>query len=397
MFGLEIVEVAIGLTLIYLLLASICSAIRERIEAVQKTRAVDLERAIRELLRDPTGTGLTKKLYDHPLIYGLFAGEYDPADIDQRTRRVPNGTRLPSYIPASNFAIALLDVVTREPFVTRNEAVPSIPLTLNAVRASAGLIENASVQRVILPVLDRADGDLAKVQTSIEAWFNSSMDRVSGWYRRRTQSIILWLSLIITVAANANTLTIIQRLSIDSSMRQALTSQAQQTTIVVADTVNAPGTNETAAAAAAVATRLHCASDDSIADGGGTLPPATAATEALACLGRMALPLGWADGWPGSPGDPMAVRPHHFSVREMHSWWYFVLQPLIGLLLTAFAVTLGAPFWFDMLNKLVSLRSTLKPKEAAPATTPPPAAATPSITVFASPQVQERENNAREA
>lgn len=37
-----------------------------------------------------------------------------------------------------------------------------------------------------------------------------------------------------------------------------------------------------------------------------------------------------------------------------------------GLLLTAIAITLGAPFWFDVLNKIIVVRSTVKPKEKSP-------------------------------
>ena len=39
-------------------------------------------------------------------------------------------------------------------------------------------------------------------------------------------------------------------------------------------------------------------------------------------------------------------------------WW----APL-GWLLTAIGVSLGAPFWFDLLNKFMVVRSTVKPQE----------------------------------
>ena len=79
MFGSQVLEVAIGLVLLYLLLSLLCSSIREGLEAWQKTRASDLERGIRELLQDREGTGLAKAVYEHPLVYGLYKGEYEPA------------------------------------------------------------------------------------------------------------------------------------------------------------------------------------------------------------------------------------------------------------------------------------------------------------------------------
>ena len=38
----------------------------------------------------------------------------------------------------------------------------------------------------------------------------------------------------------------------------------------------------------------------------------------------------------------------------------------LGWLLTALAVSMGAPFWFDLLNKFIVIRSTVKPKEKSP-------------------------------
>ena len=115
MFNSGILDVAIGLVFIYLLLSFICSAINEMIEAKLKMRATDLERGIRELFHDPGGKGLTKRLYEHPLVFGSFKGKYDPKKIKKKKPtdfgRYPIGSDLPSYIPARNFALALMDIV----------------------------------------------------------------------------------------------------------------------------------------------------------------------------------------------------------------------------------------------------------------------------------------------
>jgi len=39
---------------------------------------------------------------------------------------------------------------------------------------------------------------------------------------------------------------------------------------------------------------------------------------------------------------------------------------ILGWLVTALALSLGAPFWFDLLNKFIVVRSTVKPKEKSP-------------------------------
>src|SRR5205807_7483752 len=97
MFNSQILDVAIGMIFVYLLLSLICSAANEIIEIALKKRAKHLEEGLGELLHDPN---LVQRIYDHPLINGLFEGAYQAGS-----------RKLPSYIPATNFALALMDLV----------------------------------------------------------------------------------------------------------------------------------------------------------------------------------------------------------------------------------------------------------------------------------------------
>src|SRR5688572_23992921 len=116
MFGSTILEVAIGLIFVYSLLSLICTAINEMIEAKLKMRAVDLERGMREMLNDEN-YDLVRRLYNHPLISSLFEGKYDEAK---------KAKKLPSYIPARNFTLAMMDmVVPAETASTRGPAKAS--------------------------------------------------------------------------------------------------------------------------------------------------------------------------------------------------------------------------------------------------------------------------------
>src|SRR5215207_1618164 len=125
MFGSVVLEVGIGVILLFLFVSLICTAAMEGIKSLLKMRAVDLERGIRELLNDRDGTkGIVAVLYQHPLIYSLFGGEYKPlqsapadpnpaatsAGIKRGWLPFSTGGNLPSYIPAANFAGALLDI-----------------------------------------------------------------------------------------------------------------------------------------------------------------------------------------------------------------------------------------------------------------------------------------------
>ncbi|HKC65500.1 MAG TPA: hypothetical protein VKB86_17795, partial [Pyrinomonadaceae bacterium] len=121
LFDSTLLEVAIGIIFVYLLLSSICSALNEIIEGWLKNRATDLERGIRELL-NPNGeidkNSIVGQLYDHPLINGLYKGTYQEFVQFMSNRRWLrwlvrpfNRPKLPSYIPARNFALALMDTI----------------------------------------------------------------------------------------------------------------------------------------------------------------------------------------------------------------------------------------------------------------------------------------------
>src|SRR4051812_24976840 len=103
MFNSGILDVAVGLIFVYLILSLISTGINEMIEIRIKMRAADLHRGIREMLHEKDGKGWVENLYKHPLIYNLFQDEYSPTTTKN----------LPSYIPARNFALALIDLVMR--------------------------------------------------------------------------------------------------------------------------------------------------------------------------------------------------------------------------------------------------------------------------------------------
>ncbi len=342
MFGSQVLEVVIGLVLMYLLLSLICSSIREGVEACLKARAGDLQRGIRELFQDRDGTGLTKELYEHPLVYGLFKGEYSPG----------KSGNLPSYIPSRSFAVALLDIVARGPSAPTAAtpgappiagaapiAVGSTAFSIDSLRAAVGRLQNPPVQRALLTAIDTAHGDAGRAQANVEAWFDSSMERVSGWYKRRSQTIIFAVGLVLTAIVNADTLTVVESLVQDDAIRKA----------VIAEAGAVPRAGQT--------------------------PTADAQTR-YAELKSLGFPVGWqlgADcGLACIAGKVRRDAPAHIP----------------GWLITAFAISLGAPFWFDMLKRFMEVRSTMKPKDTSPeddAPARPAAQPAPPVTPTAPP------------
>lgn len=317
MFGSTILDVVIGLSLIFLMLSLVASALREAVEAIVKSRAVQLERGIRMLLDDQTGKGLATTFYEHPLVCSLYPKEYNVKGWRFR------GGNLPTYIPARNFALAMLDMAIRGSNVGPYAAQQTTPvLTLPALRASVHRIPSPFVQQAMLSAMDSAQGDVTRVQQNLEAWYDSAMDRVSGHYKRRTQLWLFVIGLGAAVALNVNTLTIADYLARNEQARTGLVNRAAA---IRSDTFY-----------------RRLVGDSSIDQ--------AAARAVYEDLQSLKLPIGW-DRLPPAPKDAGTL---------------YLLRTALGLLITALAVMLGAPFWFDLLNKFMVIRSTVKPKEKSP-------------------------------
>jgi hypothetical protein len=70
-------------------------------------------------------------------------------------------------------------------------------------------------------------------------------------------------------------------------------------------------------------------------------------------VGALGLPIGW------NPDDPRSIPWSDNSNHPVASW----CAKVGGWLLTAIAISLGAPFWFDVLNRFMIVRSTVKPQQ----------------------------------
>jgi hypothetical protein len=86
-------------------------------------------------------------------------------------------------------------------------------VSLDSIRENIENIDNPRVQRILLAAVDNAQGDFERAKKNIEEWYDSGMDRVSGWYKRATQWTILVIGLAIAVGLNINAITIVDYLS----------------------------------------------------------------------------------------------------------------------------------------------------------------------------------------
>jgi hypothetical protein len=360
-FGSEALEVGIGLALLFLIVSLICSAVREFIELVMKQRASDLERGIRELMGEGGKKKLselpfTKALYGHGQIYSLFNGKYDgPGALKRR--------KLPSYIPAQQFSAAFLDIILRGK--TPQQRAAATPADVISGLSAAMKDLPAPIRDVLATALDEAGEDVGKLRKHIENWFDGSMDRVSGWYKRKTNLILFGLGLATAATLNIDALTVARRLAENDAVRAAFLARAENASDFAVPLAAEPGPSgdlrEGSARAQVRVDDLRSELAKIGAPLGWTLRPQAPNNEATPFSDRLARSLASRSPEPQSCRGqvPPGCKPADLRFLDWVSIW-------LGWLITAAAVTLGAPFWFDVLNKIMVIRSTVKPKEKSP-------------------------------
>lgn len=311
MFGSQILEVVIGMVFVYFVLSMISSAVNEWIASRLGMRAKFLEKAIRNLLTHPASDttkedtasagsfAVVKKLfYEHHLIKGLM-----------------DGNKLPSYIPANIFSSVLLEIVKRAPTASGDKT--------NTILA----LPEGKLRDLLVNFAKNAETNLEQARVEVETWFNGTMERASGWYKRQIQWIILLISLGVSGFLNADSFTIANALWNNGNLRAAVVASAQK----------------------------------AVANPSPTAPNASSKSieELRSELQSLNLPIGWVLQQESTDKQKALLNDPRALPNTVGGWIY----KIAGIIFTAIAASQGAPFWFDLLNKFIDLRGVGKKPE----------------------------------
>jgi hypothetical protein len=157
-----------------------------------------------------------------------------------------------------------------------------------------------------------AGGDRDTFIALIEQWFNGAMDRMSGWYKRRTQLFLLGYAAVLTLAFNIDTIHLATTLYRNGPLSAAVANVAERTS-----------------------------------------PNVGTAQEAIRSATDLELPLGWVRRTDPRPPDGSAEAAQQFPPRSRD-----IPVKVLGFLITIGALSLGATFWFDLLGKIANLRNS---------------------------------------
>jgi hypothetical protein len=456
MYLQEILEVTIGLVLMWLVVSLAAMSFQEWISNTLNWRAKYLQKSIQQMLNNDK-KDLAARVYAHPLIISLHLPP-------KRQGRHP---LVPSYIPANIFASVLFDVVMKsgleespifswkksikaqidimgdpgqrkaaeedwnhimetveqvttsgagqsavdtlrshlesygnkypeaQPTITlivtqvvnyykefideENTAIASgadtdltmrqFRLGLKAIGITHPKLKKALVALLQVPQVNSLVGEGAVYQTrlQLESWFNDAMDRLSGVYKRKAQLTSFLIGLFLALILNLDSINAATSLWREPALRQAIAAQAteylQQGSTESLD-VSSPSIS--------------------------ILEPIKNTVQIEMQLSYLNIPFGWvsdpmqtsttcnlytpsAYGTDGNPSQIQGVRigevcyPMINSVPFTEDYTPALLIKLIGMLITAAAAAQGAPFWFDILKKLVNIRGTgPNPSETTP-------------------------------
>jgi uncharacterized integral membrane protein len=340
-------DVAIGLAFLFFLFSLVISRINEYVATALNLRHKGLENALRAMLDDHSPAAgeaaagpvvSADKVLNHALVKPIqqaIQGRF----LSSALGKLGLGRTKISYLPSRTFSAAVFDLLApadpagpadpAHPGATAGKRAATDPMA-RAKAAVEGMSEHNPARQPLLRMMTDAEGDRDKFRGSLEHWYDDTMDRVSGWYKRYVQRIILVITIMLVACLNVDTINIAQVLWRLPTERAAVAAAAAKQ----AGSGSAAGQN---------------------------------ADEVVRSISALKLPLGWTPPHVTrvSPARATTVvvstDPQHLPLG-LGSW----LIKLLGLLITVLALSLGAPFWFDALTKLGSLRQAgPKPAKSA--------------------------------
>lgn len=369
-----VLQTAIGLVFIFGITAAAVSAVTEGVSRFLGLRAEYLLRGVRTMVDGQSDFGLSwravmpkmlggrpqqpaaeppaarvAQIMSHPLVASSARQADPPGQAGNTKLSSAQRRRLPSYIAGLTFARALVDILPQHPGPAAGagdqsdqgggaraagparqarQARQGTPDPLAAIRGWADASASSDpLAKALRPMLAAAQGNMQAFEASVASWYDDHMGRVSGWYKRHVRWISLSIGLVLVILFNLDAIRIADSLYSDQAVRGSVVTQATRS--------------------------ASC----------GGKPPATCLADLQAKIGLFragGLPVGWA-GVPACAHRSCSwldrrglTNPGKGGIDSVGA----ALLVLLGWGLMVAALIPGARFWFDLLSRLGTLRST---------------------------------------
>jgi hypothetical protein len=271
------------------------------------------------------------KVLTHPLISPSGSQGHVIEDVGNKTLTNKQRRKLPPYVSPRSFAQAVLDLAV--PDAAGSTSFQSIE------KAITDHVDSPVLRTSLLSLLKGTQGDIDQFRGEIERWYDDQMARVSGWYKHHVRWISLVIGLALVLAFNVNAISISRALYGDESLRQAVVTEAAQAS--------------------------NCST------GEGAASCLQKIDEQVTKARALGLPIGWQRASQCTTGGRECTWAEAYGLGDPDrdhgaTDVLFLLTALLGYVLMVLSLVPGARFWFDLLGRLGSLRSTgPKPKPAS--------------------------------
>lgn len=361
-------ETGISLVLLFFIFSIITYIIQELIAVNLRYRSKMLWKSIEQILEGKSvAEGRVQLMKALPEADKPFTREfYAHAQIRTLQKDLK---KKPSYIPASSFALAIIDLVAQR---AGNKTADLFTDFRNGLRHYIN--SGGQFGQVLGNLLDHAVS-LQDLKGKIEDWYNQYMQRVTGWYESHTVASVRIIALALALVFNLNVIELAKTIYRNGELRGKMTGLAEK---IAGGTEGAAPQyynvfeKKAAVLQAEYEKKIHETADAAekekwkkeLSDTLDTLAATYTRQQKIITdtllrqLRDTGLPLGWKE------------RPAVFSASFWKKqgpgsrWWQNLLLALIGWTIAAGCISMGAPFWFDMLGKLVNVRrSGIKPEK----------------------------------
>ncbi len=362
MFDSLTLDVIISIVFIFLLYSFLATTILEMIASAFRFRSKLLVWGLYRMLEDDetnvTFGNKVKNFFQFIFLRNLLVRTFKTGSLQEAFFRHPaikylarGNTSSPSSITPADFSNTMIDImveyggkwtrlesvqsfIEHDPSVTQN-SYKEITINNRTIR-----IGNDTLKQLKLFFMESGN-NLDSFKKLLEQWFNNTMDRVTGWYKAHVQWLLFVIGLGLAIGFNVDIIKIKDILVTNESARSMFKPFVEETykswnnesaTFTLGDTnKNATDTTYIKALKKII----------------------TDVTNANKILG-----LGWNCKDSTTAKDSLSKK--NIKKNETKDCWDLFWGGILGWLITAIAISFGAPFWFDLLNKLVMLRGTVK-------------------------------------
>jgi len=353
---MQILTVVIGIIFVLLLLSLLATTLMELLSSFFSLRSRNLLKALRNMLASSDQNEVLVEEFQRNSLYRHLTQQYG---------RQGSGFSGPSYMSAETFQSILFDIVLK------GESTDQLEQRIEA-------LPDEDLRNVLSQLLRESDGQLDLFRLEVQNWYNNVMDRAAGWYKRYTQKILLFMGLGIAVVFNADTVALYDRLSNDPETLAQLANAAEQYVQARDRAGTLPGTpgarpqiTDPAPAPNNQTVPIDPFDSTTTTQTGQPAPtttyqPGTPAPATYSYGGEDVTEQDFRTSLEDLKGllnneiaeirRPLGMGWEGVSLRSLST--YDLVSKLLGFILTALAISMGAPFWFDLLKKLVNIRSS---------------------------------------